>query len=260
MPRVVTARYESEQAAEQALATVGREVALLDSAVVSQGAAGSFMLDSLDLSREERAGCEQQLKRGGYLLVAQVANDAHAEAALRVLRGMAGRSDAQTTPAAAPPAPAPTPAPPAPAPAAAPAPAPAAPEAAQEESIPIVEEELRIGKREVLRGGARVHTYTSEAPVQEQVELAEEHASVERRPANRRLTEEEVVRGGLLQERVIEVSQMREEAVVSKEAFVREEVIVRKSVERRTEQINETVRRTEVETEELGAPGEGGRR
>ena len=251
MPRVVTARYESEQAAEQALATVAAEVALLDSAVVSQGAAGSFMLDSLDLSREERAGCEQQLKRGGYLLVAQVANDAHAEAALRVLRGMAGRSDAQAAPAAAPPAPAP---------AAAPAPASSASEVIQEETIPIVEEELRIGKREVLRGGARVHTYTSEAPVQEQVELAEEHASVERRPANRRLTEEEVVRGGLLQERVIEVSQMREEAVVSKEAFVREEVIVRKSVERRTEQINETVRRTEVETEELGAPGEGGRR
>lgn len=249
MPRVVTARYESEQEAERALGVVGAEVPLLDSAVVSHGPAAFFTLDSLDLSREERAGCEQQLKRGGFLLVAQVGSDGNAEAALRVLRGMTGRSDAQSA----------APAAPAPAPVAAPAPAASAPKETEEERIPIVEEELRIGKREVLRGGARVHTYTSEAPVQEQVELSEEHASVERRPANRRLTQEEVIRGGLLQERVIEVSQMREEAVVSKEAFVREEVVVRKSVERRTEQINETVRRTEVETEELGAPGESRR-
>ena len=239
MPRVVTARYESEQAAEQALEVVGAEVTLTDSAIVSQGPAASFTLDSLDLSREERALCEQQLKRGGFLLVAQVASDRNAEAALRVLRGMAGKSDAQAGPAAA-------------------APAPAMPQAgaAADERIPSVEEELRRGQREVLRGGARVHTFTSETPVREQVELAEEHASVERRPANRRLTEEEVISGGLLQERVIEVSEMREEAVVSKEAFVREEIVVRKSVERRTEQIEETVRRTEVETEELGSTGE----
>jgi stress response protein YsnF len=247
MPRVVTARYESEQAAEHALEVVGAEVPLLDSAVLSQGPAASFTLDSLDLSREERAGCEQQLTRGGFLLVAQVASGGAAEAALRVLRGMAGRTDAQASPAAPTPAPAaaPSPAPAAPAPSAAP------PQAAAEERIPIVEEELRIGKREVLRGGARVHTFTTEVPVQEQVELAEEHTSVERRPANRRLTEAEVIEGGLLQERVIEVSRMREEAVVSKEAFVREEIVVRKTVERRTEQINETVRRTEVETEAL---------
>jgi stress response protein YsnF len=44
---------------------------------------------------------------------------------------------------------------------------------------------------------------------------------------------------------------MREEAVVSKQAFVREELIVKKTIERRVEQIDETVRRTEVETERL---------
>jgi stress response protein YsnF len=252
MPRVVTARYESEQAAEHALAVVGAEVPLLDSAVLSKGPAASFTLDSLDLSREERAGCEQQLTRGGFLLVAQVASGAAAEAALRVLRGMAGRSDAQATPAAPASAAAPAPAVAvAPTPVVAPAPAVAPPQTTAEERIPIVEEELRIGKREVLRGGARVHTFTTEVPVQEQVELTEERASVERRPANRRLTEAEVVEGGLLQERVIEISEMREEAVVSKEAFVREEIVVRKTVERRTEQIHETVRRTEVETEAL---------
>ena len=120
-----------------------------------------------------------------------------------------------------------------------------------EERIPIVEEELRIGKREVLRGGARVHARVEEHPVREEVELLAEHTSVERRPATRKLSEEELEQGGLLRERVIEVSEMREEAVVSKEAFVREEVIVKKTVERRTEVIDETVRRTEIETERL---------
>jgi stress response protein YsnF len=141
-----------------------------------------------------------------------------------------------------------------------PAAAPAAPAAAApaetviEERVPIVEEELRIGTREVLRGGARVHAHVEEHPVREAVELLAEHTSIERRPAGRRLSEEELEQGGLLRERVIEISEMREEAIVSKEAFVREEVIVKKTVERRTEMIEETVRRTEVEAERLPGP------
>jgi stress response protein YsnF len=120
-----------------------------------------------------------------------------------------------------------------------------------EERIPIVEEELRIGTREVVRGGARVHAHVEEHPVQQEVELFAERTSVERRPTTRKLSEEELERGGLLRERVIEISEMREEAVVSKQAFVREELIVKKTIERRVEQIDETVRRTEVETERL---------
>jgi stress response protein YsnF len=120
-----------------------------------------------------------------------------------------------------------------------------------EERIPIVEEELRIGTREVVRGGARVHAHVEEHPVQQEVELFAEHTSVERRPTTRKLSEEELEQGGLLRERVIEISEMREEAVVSKQAFVREELIVKKTIERRVERIDETVRRTEVETERL---------
>jgi hypothetical protein len=44
-----------------------------------------------------------------------------------------------------------------------------------EEHIPIVEEQLRVGKREVSRGGARVRSYVREVPVHEQVSLREEH-------------------------------------------------------------------------------------
>jgi stress response protein YsnF len=132
------------------------------------------------------------------------------------------------------------------------APAPPQPEET-EQRIPIVEEELRIGKREVLRGGARVHARIEEHPVREEVELLAEQTSIERRPADRRLSEAELEEGGLLRERVIEITEMREEAVVSKEAFVREELVVKKTVERRTEIIEDTVRRTRVETERLPA-------
>ena len=241
MPRTVLSRFQSEALAEAALSRVAGEVALLDSAVLTAGLAATLTLDGLSLTPEERAACEAELKRGGYLLVAQASNDAAAEAVLRTLVAsddaiepqiVAGAAPAQAEAAEAPP-----------------------PEAAQrvteEERIPLAEEELRIGKREVVRGGARVRSFTSEVPVQETVELFAEEASVSSRPVNRRLTEDEVVQGGLLQDRVVEVTQMREEAVVTKEAFVREELIVTKTVEQRTEQINETLRRTEVETERV---------
>jgi uncharacterized protein (TIGR02271 family) len=278
MPKTLTARFPSEEEAERALSSVASKVPLRDSAVMSGGPAGALMLESLHLTPEERSSCEQQLSKGGFLLVAQVASESRGEEALRLLDGLRGRGDKPQAPAEAPP-PAPAaatePAPPVapaapvpPVPAAAPtehrpeAPAPAAASSQagggmdREERIPLVEEELRIGKREVVRGRARVRTYVAEIPVQEQVELLHEEASLERRPVNRRLSEEQVAQGGLLQERVIEITEMREEAVVTKEAFVREELVVTKNVHRRVEQINETVRRTEVETERL-APGEG---
>ncbi|HEX8062397.1 MAG TPA: DUF2382 domain-containing protein [Allosphingosinicella sp.] len=64
-----------------------------------------------------------------------------------------------------------------------------------EERIPIVEEELRVGKREVERGGARVRSYVTETPVSEQVNLREEHVSVERRPVDREVSQSELQGG-----------------------------------------------------------------
>jgi uncharacterized protein (TIGR02271 family) len=119
-----------------------------------------------------------------------------------------------------------------------------------EQRIPIVEEELKIGKREVARGGARVRSYVREVPVHEQVNLREEHVSVERRPIDQRLSESELDSGDLLRERDIELTETAEEAVVGKEARVREELVVRKTAEERTENIDETVRRTEVDVDE----------
>jgi stress response protein YsnF len=101
------------------------------------------------------------------------------------------------------------------------------------------------------RGGARVRSVIRETPAEEQVELSEEHVDVEHRPSERRLSDEDVKAGGLLMERTFEIREMREEPVITKEAFVREEVIVRKTVQERTETVRDTVRRTDFELEEL---------
>jgi uncharacterized protein (TIGR02271 family) len=119
-----------------------------------------------------------------------------------------------------------------------------------EEHIPIVEEQLRVGKREVSRGGARVRSYVREIPVHEQVSLREEHVSIERRPVDQTLRAGELNAGDAFQERNIEMTETAEEAVVAKEALVKEELVVRKTAEERVESIDDTVRRTEVDVEE----------
>jgi uncharacterized protein (TIGR02271 family) len=119
--------------------------------------------------------------------------------------------------------------------------------AAGEERIPIVEERLRVGKREVGHGRVRIRSYVVETPVQEQVTLHEERVNVERRTVDRPLTGADEA---LFQERVIEATETAEEAVVAKEARVVEEVALRKTAEERTETVRDTVRRTEVEVED----------
>ena len=116
----------------------------------------------------------------------------------------------------------------------------------REEVIPISEEHLRVGKREVSHGRVRVRSYVVETPVQEQVGLREEHVSIERRPVDRAATGAE----NLFKERVIETEERAEEAVVAKEARVKEELVVRKEAEQRTQTVSDTVRRTEVEVED----------
>jgi hypothetical protein len=54
---------------------------------------------------------------------------------------------------------------------------------AAETAIPVIEEELQVGKRQVEAGRVRVRSDVVETPVQESVALRDEHVSVERRPA-----------------------------------------------------------------------------
>ncbi len=115
--------------------------------------------------------------------------------------------------------------------------------------IPVIQEEMQVGKRQVQRGGVRVYSRVSERPVEESVQLREERAHVERRPANRAATEADLA---AMKDTRVEVRESAEEAVVSKQARVVEEVEVGKEVSQRTEKVRGTVKKTDVEVERMG--------
>ncbi len=115
-------------------------------------------------------------------------------------------------------------------------------------SIPVIEEELQVGKRAVETGGVRVETSITERPVEETVTLREENVTVNRRPVDRALTDADL---SAVKEGDLTVTERAEQAVVAKEARVVEEVVIGKEVGERTETISDTVRRTEVDVEKL---------
>ncbi|HEX8147409.1 MAG TPA: YsnF/AvaK domain-containing protein [Pyrinomonadaceae bacterium] len=116
-----------------------------------------------------------------------------------------------------------------------------------EARIPVIEEELRVGKREVEGGGVRVRTRVVERPVEEAVRLREERVNVERRPVNRPVSEADL---NAFREGTFELRERSEEAVVDKKARVVEEVAINKEVGERTETVRDTVRSTDVDVEE----------
>lgn len=117
-----------------------------------------------------------------------------------------------------------------------------------EQRFDVVEEELQVGKREVETGGVRVRSYVTSKPVEEQVRLRSERVNVERRPVDRPASEGEI---NAFKEGVIEVTERHEEPVVRKQARVIEEVVISKDVEEHTETVRDTVRRTDVEVEQM---------
>ncbi len=118
----------------------------------------------------------------------------------------------------------------------------------KEAVLPVIEEELQVGKREVETGGVRVTNRMTETPVAEQVTLREEHVNVERHAVNRPVSDADAV---AFREGTIEVSEKSEQAVVGKQARVVEEVVVGKQATERTETVRDTVKRTDVEVEDL---------
>lgn len=127
-------------------------------------------------------------------------------------------------------------------------------EIAQERNtvLPVIQEEIEIGKRQVAKGVVRVFSRTVETPVHETVNLREEHATIEHRPANRPATAADL---NAFDEKSVEVKEMAEKAVVSKSARVVEEVVVGKEVSQSTETIDDTVRHTEVDVERNATEG-----
>jgi len=118
----------------------------------------------------------------------------------------------------------------------------------QEQVIPVVKEELDVGKQATERH-TRVRVYTVSRPVEKQVTLRDERVTVEHRPASGAAT------AGMPQERTIDVIERHETATAEKHGRVAEEIVVRKEVTERPEVVRGTVQETKVEVEKEPASG-----
>ena len=112
----------------------------------------------------------------------------------------------------------------------------------REEVIPVVKEELEVGKRATERR-YRVKSYVIEHPVEKQITVRDERVEIEHRPISRT--------GDLRmpQEREIEVVERHEEPFAEKRVTGNEEIVVRKEVVERPETVRGTVRETKVDVE-----------
>ncbi len=118
------------------------------------------------------------------------------------------------------------------------------------DTIKVVEENLQVGKREVETGGVRVRSRIVERPVEESLRLREERVTVQRNPVNRPATAADL---DTFREGQIEMRETAERAVVSKTANVVEEISIGKEVTEHDEVVRDTVRKTEVDVENLGS-------
>jgi stress response protein YsnF len=115
-------------------------------------------------------------------------------------------------------------------------------------NIPIIKEDMQVGKKEVETGGINVRTRIVERPVEERINLREEHVHVERTPVDRPVTDADI---NSLKEGEIELREHAEVPVVDKDARVVEEVSLNKEVEEHDETVRGTVRNTEVDIDKL---------
>jgi uncharacterized protein (TIGR02271 family) len=117
-----------------------------------------------------------------------------------------------------------------------------------EQVLPVVKEELQVGKRQVERGGVRIYSHVTETPVEATVRLREEHLNIERRPVEQTGS---IANEQAFKEQTFEVRETTEEPVIAKQAHVVEEVVIGKEVTEREENIRDTVRKTDVDIERL---------
>lgn len=244
--RTITALYEQKADAERArdsLKSAGfnQGIEIHDEGAANGKAPGGFMekLKEFFGGHEDAAAYGEGVRRGHFLLTAKV-EEMDATRAASILEASNAidfdRAQAQwRTEGWAPPA----------------APKAMAQSKSDEQMIPIVEERLRVGKHEVERGGVSVRSYVVETPVHEQIGLREERVTLERRAVDRPVTSADAS----FKDRTIELTETAEEAVIAKDAVVREELVIHKQTSERTQDINDTVRRTEVEVDDTTSGG-----
>ncbi len=118
-------------------------------------------------------------------------------------------------------------------------------ETSQETVIPLSEEELKVGKRQVETGGVRLRKIVRTEVVQQPVELQHEEVVIERTAAGTGTRPGERVFEG----EDIYIPLRREEPVLEKEARVREEVRARKTTGTEERTVSGEVRKEDIEVE-----------
>jgi len=120
----------------------------------------------------------------------------------------------------------------------------------QDISIPLAEEQIKVGKREVEAGGVRLRKIVRTETVNQPVELRREEIVVERVAAQGGQAT------GAFDEKEIYVPLRREEPVVEKETRLREEVRVKKTAQTDRQEVSEQVRKEDIEIERSGEASE----
>lgn len=116
------------------------------------------------------------------------------------------------------------------------------------ETIPVIEEEMEVHKKEVPTGGVRVRSRIIEKPVEENLRLREEHIHVERRKVDRTPTDEELKN---FKNQTTEFTEHAEVPEVEKTPKVVEEVRLQKDVDHRNETVRDKVQRKDVDVEDI---------
>ena len=120
--------------------------------------------------------------------------------------------------------------------------------AEEETTIPIIEEQLKVGKRIIQKGGVRIFQHIIETPVEESVQLRDEHVKIKRTPVDLPASQADL---DAFKDSTLEIRESTEEAVVEKTAHVVEEISIDKEVTEHTETISDTLKRTGVDIEQL---------
>ena len=115
--------------------------------------------------------------------------------------------------------------------------------------LEVIEEDLAVGKEQVERGRMRIYNVVTEREVAQNIALKDETLRVQRRPINRAVE----FSPDLFKARQFEMVEIDEIAQVKKTARVVEEVTLGKEVTDKIETIKETLRRQDVQVEEIPA-------
>ncbi|AHM58406.1 hypothetical protein D770_00660 [Flammeovirgaceae bacterium 311] len=120
--------------------------------------------------------------------------------------------------------------------------------ATTDKTIPVIEENVQVGKREVETGGVRLQSRIIERPVEETMRLREEHVHVERHPVDRPASKRDI---DTFKEGEARVTEHAEVPMVNKEARVVEEVNIGKETTQHTETVRDTERKTDVKVDNI---------